>query len=262
MSLCMPRGFRAAGVHCGIKSHSSKLDVSLIVGDAPLVAAGVYTQNRIFAAPVALDRARTPAANIRALVANSGNANACTGERGMRDALEMASVAAQLCQATAEQVLVLSTGVIGEFLPMEKLTAGIRAAAQQLGNDEASLLNAACGILTTDVRRKVAGRTIHVGGRTIQVAGFAKGAGMIGPNMATMLGVVLTDAPLVPDDAQRILQQAADVSFNCISVEGHMSTNDTLLLLASGKAGGAPWRETSWRRLSPPCRRCASNWPV
>ncbi len=252
MSLSVPRGFRAAGVHCGIKSDPQKCDVSLIVGDEPLVAAGVYTQNRIFAAPVAVDRARTPSHNIRVLVANSGNANACTGQRGMQDALAMAAVAADTCQATAQQALVLSTGIIGEFLPMEKITAGIRAAALQLGDDEESLLNAARGILTTDVRQKVAGRTIQVDGRTIHVTGFAKGAGMIGPNMATMLGVVLTDAPLRPDVAQRILQAAADVSFNCISVEGHMSTNDTLLLLSSGKAG---WNAPRRRRIGTAGRR-------
>ncbi len=240
MTVPVPRGFRAAGVHCGIKSDPSKLDVSLVAGDGPLVAAGVYTQNRIFAAPVAVDRARTPSDKIRVLVANSGNANACTGQRGLDDALAMAAAAAHACDADPEAVLVLSTGIIGEFLPMEKLTSGIRAAAEQLERGESSLLNAAQGILTTDVRRKVAGRTIQIDGREVRVAGFAKGAGMIGPNMATMLGVILTDAPLVPDQAQRLLQEAADVSFNCISVEGHMSTNDTLLLLASGQAGGAP----------------------
>ncbi len=240
MSPCVPPGFRAAGVHCGIKSNPGKLDLTLIVGDDPFVAAGVYTQNRIFAAPVAVDRARTPSHNMRVLVANSGNANACTGERGMKDALEMARVAAQTCDCSGEQALVLSTGIIGEFLPMEKIVAGIHAASRQLGGDASSMLDAARGILTTDRQHKIAARSIELDGRTVVISGMAKGAGMIGPNMATLLGVVLTDAPLSPDNAQQLLQAAVDDSFNCISVEGHMSTNDTVLLLASGKAGGKP----------------------
>ncbi len=234
----VPQGFRAAAVHCGIKSNPSKLDLTLIVGDEPFVAAGVYTQNRIFAAPVAVDRDRTPSDNMRVLVANSGNANACTGTRGMQDALEMARVAAQACHADADQALVLSTGIIGEFLPMEKIVAGTQHAAQQLGGDPAALLNAARGILTTDREEKVAGRSVQLDERRVELVGFAKGAGMIGPKMATMLGVIMTDAPLTPDAAQQVLRQAVDASFNCISVEGHMSTNDTVFLMASGKVEG------------------------
>ncbi len=240
MSGFVPGGFRLAGVHCGIKSNPAKNDLTLIVADQPCVAAGVYTRNLIFAAPVAVDRARTPSTRIRTVVANSGNANACTGDRGMRDALEMARLGAAACQADDDQALVLSTGIIGEFLPMDKISHGIESAARCLGHDESSFLQAARGILTTDRSHKVAHRTVDVDGRPIRIAGMAKGAGMIGPNMATMLGIVLTDAPLTAETAQALLQRTADASFNCISVEGHMSTNDTLLLLASGQAGGAP----------------------
>ncbi|MHB8973186.1 MAG: bifunctional glutamate N-acetyltransferase/amino-acid acetyltransferase ArgJ [Pirellulaceae bacterium] len=236
----VPGGFRLSGVHCGIKSNPAKNDLTLILTDRPCVAAGVYTQNLIFAAPVAVDRARTPSPRMRAVVANSGNANACTGERGMRDALEMARLGAAAGQAAEDQALVLSTGIIGEYLPMEKISNGIQSAAQCLGNDEASFIRAARGILTTDRGPKVAQRSVEVGGRTIRIAGMAKGAGMIGPNMATMLGIVMTDANLTMETAQTLLQRTADSSFNCISVEGHTSTNDTLLLLASGQAGGAP----------------------
>ena len=236
----VPGGFRLSGVHCGIKSNPAKNDLTLIITDRPCVAAGVYTQNLIFAAPVAVDRARTPSPRMRAVVANSGNANACTGERGMRDALEMARLGAAVGQAADDQALVLSTGIIGEYLPMEKIAHGIQSAAQCLGNDEASFIHAARGILTTDRGPKVAQRTVEVGGRSIRIAGMAKGAGMIGPNMATMLGIVMTDAHLTVETAQTLLQRTADASFNCISVEGHTSTNDTLLLLASGQAGGAP----------------------
>jgi glutamate N-acetyltransferase/amino-acid N-acetyltransferase len=236
MAWAIPRGFRFAGVHCGIKQDASRPDLSLVVADAPAVAAGVYTQNLVYAAPVAVDRRRTPSGSIRAVVTNSGNANACTGERGERDAVEMARLAAEACGAQPEQVLVMSTGIIGHFLPMDKIATGVRGAAGRLAGDEAAFLDAAKGITTTDKSHKVAGRTCRVAGRTISILGMAKGAGMIGPNMATMLAVVMTDAALTVADAQAVLRAAADDSFNCISVEGHTSTNDTLLLLASGAA--------------------------
>jgi len=238
MPFPIPRGFRFAGVHCGIKKSPQKLDLSLVVSDTPATAAGVYTQNLVFAAPVALDRQRTPGDRIRAVVINSGNANACTGQRGDRDAQRMAEMAAEACGAAANQALVLSTGIIGEFLPMEKIAAGVRAAAGQLGSDEASLISAARGMLTTDTTHKLAGRSLTLAGRAVQLTGMAKGAAMIGPRMATMLAVIMTDAALAPADAQRLLTAAVEDSFNCISVDGHMSTNDTVLLIANGAAGG------------------------
>ena len=232
----IPSGFRFAGVSCGIKRDATKEDFSLIVCPRGAVAAGVYTQNLVFAAPVALDRERTPSADIRVVAVNSGNANACTGERGLADAREMARLAAEACGAAAEQALVMSTGIIGEFLPMQKIAAGAKAAAAKLADDEAAFLSAAHGIMTTDKFRKVAGRCVTIGGREIRLAGMAKGAGMIGPRMATMLSVIVTDAALTPATAQAALAAAVEESFNCISVEGHMSTNDTVLLLASGAA--------------------------
>ncbi len=236
----IPRGFKFAGVHAGIKRNPQKEDVTLIVADGPAVAAGVYTQNLVFAAPVALDRARTPSDRIRCVVVNSGNANACTGERGMDDAYEMARMAGEACGASADDALVMSTGIIGEFLPMEKISAGISAAAGKLGNDEESFLAAARGILTTDNGVKTVSRTFSFGGQEVRFAGMAKGAGMIGPRMATLLGVLITDAKLTVEDAQASLNDAIADSFNCISVEGHMSTNDTVLLLASGAATAEP----------------------
>ena len=234
----LPQGFRAAGVHCGIKRNPQKPDLSLIVSDAPAVAAGTYTTNRVFAAPVALDRARTPGDGFRAVVINSGNANACTGERGDRDAEQMARLAAESCAADAGKVLVLSTGVIGQYLPMEKIAAGIQQAAGRLAHDEDALVLAARGMMTTDSVHKLASRQFKTAGGSFQITGLAKGAAMIGPNMATMLAVILTDARLTPEAAQQALSAAVDRSFNCISVEGHMSTNDTVLLLAGGAAGG------------------------
>ena len=240
MAICVPKGFRLAGVHCKIKGDPAKEDLTLVVSDGPAVAGGVYTQNLVHAAPVALDRQRTPSDRMRVVVVNSGNANACTGGRGLRDAEAMGRLAAAACGAEADQALVLSTGVIGVFLPMEKIAEGIQNAAAKLGSDEPSLLSAARGILTTDTVHKLAGRTLSLAGGEIQITGMAKGAGMIGPNMATMLGIILTDAALGPETAQAALAQAVDETFNCISVDGHMSTNDTVLLLANGAAAGAP----------------------
>jgi glutamate N-acetyltransferase/amino-acid N-acetyltransferase len=240
MSIAVPLGFRFAGIHAGIKRSSSKEDLTLVHCPNGAVAAGVYTKNLVYAAPVAFDRARTPSADIRVVVVNSGNANACTGERGLADAGEMARLAAAAVGAGDKQALVMSTGVIGRFLPMDQISAGVAIAAQRLGSDEAAFHAAARGILTTDKGMKVASRTLEIGGATIRIAGMCKGAGMIGPQMATMLCVVTTDAKLTPDTAQAALKEAADDSFNCISVEGHMSTNDTVLLLASGATSPHP----------------------
>ncbi len=236
----IPQGFRFAGVYSGVKEDKTRLDLSLVVSDRDAVAAGVYTQNLVFAAPVELDRARTPSANVRVVVTNSGCANACTGPRGLADAREMARLAATAVGAQEDQALVMSTGVIGHFLPMEKIAAGIKAAADRLATDEDALVAAARGMMTTDTIHKLAGRSLTIGGRTITITGMCKGAAMIGPNMATMLGLVITDAPLALAGVRDLLHAAADASFNCISVDGHMSTNDTVLLVANGAAGGPP----------------------
>ncbi len=242
VSHSLPVGFRFASAASSIKTRANAKDVTLIVSDYPASAAGVYTQNQVVAAPVVLCRGRTPMRDARAVVVNSGNANACTGVRGMQDAQRMCEIAAGAIDATGgvrpDQVLVMSTGVIGRFLPMDKVQRGIETAAQELAATENGFLNASDGILTTDNGRKVTSRSMTVAGREIHIAGMAKGAGMIGPNMATMLCCVLTDAPLAAEQLQVLLKRAADKSFNNISVEGHTSTNDTMLLLANGAAGG------------------------
>jgi glutamate N-acetyltransferase/amino-acid N-acetyltransferase len=242
MSLRLPLGFRAAGVYSGVKRSESKLDLSLVVTDRPAVAAGVYTKNLVCAAPVKLDRSRTPSDSIRVVAINSGCANACTGEQGDADARQMAAWAGDAVGAQPDQALVMSTGVIGAMMPMEKIRAGIQAAAKKLADDEQSLLNAARGIMTTDTVPKLRGREVTIGGVPTHVTGMAKGAAMIGPNMATMLSLIMTDACLRKEDAQAALVDAVDESFHCISVDGHMSTNDTVILLANGAAserGGA-----------------------
>jgi glutamate N-acetyltransferase / amino-acid N-acetyltransferase len=240
MAISVPKGYLLAGVHCRIKRDPHRQDLTLVMSETPACAAGVYTQNLVYAAPVALDRRRTPSDRIRAVVICSGVANACTGERGLRDAEEMARLAAAACAAEPDQALVLSTGVIGSFLPMDRVSQGIAAAAVKLGRSESSLVAAARGMLTTDTIHKLAGRTVTIADRQIQITGMAKGAAMMGPNMATMLALVMTDAALTPAAAQAALTASANESFNCMSVDGHMSTNDTVLLLANGEAGGEP----------------------
>ncbi len=238
--LHVPAGFKLAGVHCSIKSKSQNPDLTLIVADQPCVAAGVYTQNVVFAAPVQIDRERTPMADFRVLVVNSGNANACTGAQGLEDARRMLDLAAEACGASGQQALVMSTGIIGHHLPMEKISTGIAAAASQLGSDDKAFDAAARGILTTDISTKCAARQVKTSQGVVQITGMSKGAGMIGPNMATLLSATMTDANLTPQDAQQVLKQAVDKSFNCISVDEHTSTNDTALLLCSGESTAQP----------------------
>lgn len=235
-NLPLPAGFRFSGIACGIKP-SGKPDVSLIVCDRGLVAAGVYTQNQFRAAPVLLCQARTPSKTVRAVVTNSGNANACTGEQGISDAEEMCQRVATRIGCDPGDVLVMSTGVIGQPLPMDRIRVGIDQAVEQLSADPDAFVRTAEAIRTTDKARKTVCRTIRCGDTEFSIAAMAKGAGMIAPNMATMLAVIMTDAPLSVSDAQALLARAAGKSFNRVSVDGHTSTNDTLLLLSSGQGG-------------------------
>lgn len=232
----LPAGFQFAGAACGIKA-SGKTDLSLVVADRPLTAVGVYTKNQIVAAPVLVCRQRTPSGTIRAVVTNSGNANACTGEQGDQDAASMCRLVAEQLDIDQADVLVMSTGVIGQMLPMDRIANGIKLSAGSLGDQESHFQAAADGILTTDKQRKVAYETVTIDDSPVRIASMAKGAGMIAPNMATMLGMVVTDAKIEPGLAQSILQSVTEASFNRVSVDGHTSTNDTLLLLASGASG-------------------------
>jgi len=232
----LPRGFQAAGVTCGIKA-SGNPDLGLFVSTRPAIAAGVFTRNRVAGAPVIVSRERVPSASIRGVVINSGNSNACTGERGITDARQMTALVAERIGAQEEDVLVCSTGVIGRFLPLEKIESGIRDAADRLGKDPQHLLQAARAIMTTDTVEKIVTRTCEIEGITVTLTGICKGAAMIAPNMATMLGLIMTDALLPHDSVTDMLRTAVNLSFNNISVEGHTSTSDTVLLLANGAAG-------------------------
>ncbi|MGH7128449.1 MAG: bifunctional glutamate N-acetyltransferase/amino-acid acetyltransferase ArgJ, partial [Planctomycetaceae bacterium] len=237
MSDCvLPRGFQTAGIACGIKQDGTRHDLALFVSDPPCVAAGVFTQNRVVGAPVHVSRARVPGRSVRGVIINSGNANACTGERGLEDARWMTTEAARRLGCDANDVLVCSTGVIGRFLPRDRLAAGIPQAVAALADTPGGFENAARAMMTTDTVPKQSVREIDIAGRTVRVSGAAKGAAMIAPNMATMLAVIMTDAELEPDEADAMLRHAVDQSFNCISVEGHTSTSDTVLLLANGAA--------------------------
>jgi len=246
----LPKGFRVAGAHAGLKRNPTREDISLVVSDLPATAAGVYTTNLVFAAPVAFDRARTPGTGFRAVAVNSGNANACTGTRGLDDAAAMAASAAAALGVPADSVLVLSTGIIGEFLPLAKIEAGLALVADRLGNDADTVVTAARGMMTTDTRPKLSGSSFRAGKTSCTLFGMAKGAAMVGPRMATMLGVILTDAALEPADAQRLLGEATEQTFNCVSVDGHTSTNDTVLLLANGAAETKPLSGTGLEAFS------------
>jgi glutamate N-acetyltransferase / amino-acid N-acetyltransferase len=226
----LARGYRYAGIVSGLRTEPDRRDLAVIISDRPAAAAGVFTQNRVCAAPVQVSRARLPRADARAIVVCSGNANACTGEQGLSDARRMAELAAIELGCSAEQVLVASTGVIGRPLPMPILEAGIPKATHDAVHGREAMSNAAHAILTTDTGIKIATRAFP----DFTVTGFAKGAAMIGPNMATMLGFILTDAAIGENDLHHTLKIATDRSFNCISVEGHTSTNDTVFLLANG----------------------------
>ena len=223
------KGFVAAGVHAGIRRSSP--DLAVVRSAIPAVGAGMFTANRVQAAPVLVSRAHLAQAQPQAVVISSGVANAATGRRGELDALETAAEAARLLELEAEQVLVLSTGVIGAPLPLDKVMAGLADAVPQLAADGGP--GAAAAIMTTDTRPKQS--SVSRGGFT--VGGMAKGAGMIHPHLATMLAVLTTDYPLEAGEADRFLRPVVNESFNRISVDGDCSTNDTVLLFANGASG-------------------------
>lgn len=233
--LLVPRGFRASGVKAGIKPSGGD-DLAILLADGPSAAAGTFTTNRICAAPVKWCRGLLPREDIRGVVINSGNANAATGEVGMANARRTAERAAVLFGCRPDQVLVASTGVIGHQLPMEKLEKGLDDAFARLSPDVAGFEAAARAIMTTDTRPKFSSHRRTISGREVRLLGLAKGAAMIGPRMATMLAFLLTDAPIPAYVLGTILSHAVDSSFNCLSVEGHASTNDTVLLISSTAA--------------------------
>jgi len=230
-----PAGFRAAGLHCGIKRE--RPDLALLVSEVPASVAGVFTTNKVKAAPVRYTQAAVASGRAQAVVVNSGNANACTGKAGLADAAEMARLTGVALGLDPALVLVASTGVIGVPLPMEAIRGGIPRAARALAPEGTS---AAEAIRTTDRFAKTAAVRLDIGGVPVTIGGMAKGAGMIHPNMATTLGFLTTDAALPPAVLRLALTRAIADSFNSITVDGDTSTNDSVLLLANGRAGGPP----------------------
>lgn len=233
--LALVPGLRAAGVHCGLKK--DRLDLAILWSPDPrTTAAAVFTQNAFAAAPVHVSRQHVAGGQVRAIVVNSGNANACTGRSGLRDALEMARATAGHLGLAPDEVLVCSTGRIGIPMQMDKLRAGIDACAARIQAGEGDGHEAAAAILTTDSGPKEASRTFMVEGHACTLSGIAKGAGMIHPNMATMLAFLATDVQVAPAHLQAALAHAVDRSFNQISVDGDESTNDTCAILATAAA--------------------------
>jgi len=235
-SFALAAGFQTAATACGLKP-SGNLDLGLVWSEGPCSAAGVFTTNRVQAAPVHACRETLAAAagHVRGVLYNSGCANAVTGERGLADARRMRELGAAAIDAKADELLVLSTGVIGKFLDMEKLARGVTTLRSHSALRTAG--DAARAIMTTDTRAKLVFAPLVLPGGRASIAGFAKGAGMIHPNMATMLAVITTDARIEPARLDRSLRSAVERSFNRISVDGDMSTNDTVLVLASGASG-------------------------
>lgn len=234
------KGFKVAGVGCDIRNKNdlSRLDTALVVSDTLATASGVFTTNDVKAAPVITDMRHLEASSkAKAIIANSGNANACTGDRGMRDAEDTCKFVGELVGAKPEQVLVCSTGRIGEFMPMEKLRAGIKDAFEKLSNSDESGAAAASAIMTSDTHPKTVLVNVEFNGKKFSVAGMAKGAGMIEPNMATMLAFLVSDAAVSQALLKETLRSAANKTFNRMTVDGDMSTNDTVLCLCNGASG-------------------------
>jgi glutamate N-acetyltransferase / amino-acid N-acetyltransferase len=231
----VPAGFLLTGVASGIARKKGKLDLGIIYAEVPCVTAAVFTTNTVKAAPVLLSSPKAKAGGIRAVVANSGNANACTGKQGLNDARESARLVAAGLAIKPEKVIVASTGVIGVPLPMEKMRQGIKLAVSRISTG--SLNDFSKAIMTTDTVPKIKTVKFTAGGKTINIAGIAKGSGMIHPNMATMLVFIMTDARIDNKSLQSSLSHSVNRSFNMLTVDGDTSTNDMVLVLASGEAG-------------------------
>lgn len=233
------KDFLAAGVSCGLKK-SGRLDLALLVCPSGANAAAMFTTNKIVSAAVQVSKNHVKSRKIFAVVVNSGNANACTGERGLQNAIKMCSQTAELVGTEPNEVLVASTGIIGEQMPMKKITSGISKAAAKLSASASAGLDFAKAIMTTDKKVKRAVHKFRISGKNVTIAGIAKGAGMIGPDMATTLCFITTDAAISKALLAKSLREAIENSLNRLTVDGWQSTNDTAIILTSGAAGNRP----------------------
>jgi glutamate N-acetyltransferase/amino-acid N-acetyltransferase len=238
-TITAPKGFLAAGVHCGVKK-SGKPDLALLACPTGATAAAVFTTNRIVAAPVTICKKHVKSPKVYAAIINSGNANACTGAQGLTNAVAMCTTAGGELNINPHNVLIASTGIIGSQLPIRKITIGIKKAAKKLNAGPKAGLDFAKAIMTTDTTCKQAVTTIQISGEKITIAATAKGAGMIAPNMATTITVITTDIAITKPLLTRALKDAVARSFNKLTIDGHQSTNDTAIILASGAAGNRP----------------------
>jgi glutamate N-acetyltransferase/amino-acid N-acetyltransferase len=254
VAVTYPRGFRAGTAACGIKAFTAgasaiptgqKDDLCVVHSVNPLDAGGVFTTNKVKSASVVIDQLHLQRNRVQALTINSGNANACTGAQGFRDALLMAKLSADRLDLDPDQVLVNSTGVIGRYLPMDAIKSGIAEACGHLTADAGEA--AARAIMTTDTVPKTARMEIDLGDATVRLGGMSKGSGMIHPNMATLLAYVTTDAAVEPGLMSKLVRSVADRSFNQVTIDGDSSTNDTFLILANGAAGNEAIREGTTR---------------
>lgn len=236
--ITQPKGFKANGIFCGIKK-SKKTDLSLIVSDVPCAAAGVYTKNSIIAAPLVVTKKHLANGKAQAIITNSGNANCFTGESGLDSAKIMAEITAKALEIKTNDVIVSSTGIIGKALPIAKIKKNIPTLVKNLNFSQSKGTAAAKAIMTTDKVVKEIAVQIKVGTKTVTIAGCAKGSGMIEPNMATMLAYITTDAAIDKKLLKKALTFAVDLSFNCITIDGCMSTNDMVTIMANGQAGNA-----------------------
>ncbi len=234
--VCSAKGFRAAGVAAGIK-YKGRKDVALIVADAPCSAAAMFTTNKVAAAPVVLDRGIAKFGHAQAIIANSGYANACTGQDGLRDAVDTVKATAAELKIDPRHVFVASTGVIGRRLPMKRLLSGMRDAVGKLAATPQAGLDAELAVMTTDTKPKQAAVKVSILGHEVTIGGMCKGSGMIEPNMATMLGFITTDCAINPGMLRNALRSAVAKGFNRLVVDGDESTNDSVFILASGAAG-------------------------
>ena len=243
--VCAPKGFMAGGVACGIKASSKKRDLGLIYSERPCAAAAMFTTNKVKAASVLVSQEHVKGGELHAVIANSGNANACTGEAGLEAARKMAGLAAGLFGIDSKKVAVASTGVIGVPLRLEVIEKNIDALGKALRSDEEGHAAALEAIMTTDVRKKDGAFEFEINGKTVCIGGMTKGSGMIHPNMATMLCFITTDAVISSKALEASLRGAVRRSFNRCTVDGDTSTNDTIIVMANGEAGNAPISEGS-----------------
>ncbi|MCP4267565.1 MAG: bifunctional glutamate N-acetyltransferase/amino-acid acetyltransferase ArgJ [Candidatus Brocadiaceae bacterium] len=235
-NIIAPKGFKVGSIHCGLKRSSKSHDIGIIFSEQPCKAAALFTTNQIFAAPIKYSKAVVQNGTARAIVVNSGNANACTGKKGYKDAETMAQLTSKHLNVKPDEVIVASTGIIGHHLPMQKIKSGISKSSAHLGNTNTHSINIAKAIMTTDLVPKHIAVKTKIGGQEVTIGAIAKGSGMVSPKMATMFCFITTDAAISINTLKTCIKKSTDSSFNQITVDGHMSTSDMVSIFANGMA--------------------------